>query len=288
MEVEALSEIGLSPGKQGVSGGDPCPFYRDDAPEGPDQSLQGRASGLGPELVCWGRGRAVLTPTLGSVAAVKSHPDLGVNMGDSLPPVLTDHPRELAVLPHPRCPVSSLGWESQSRGLAGNGANVGALLGELPGPVTSTGPTLSPGRPLLRVGQPPGGISGHTDGQGMGMKGRPHGWCGVPTPARPGSCESALGVGKLWGGLPAAQPCPAEGSWGLGSGGRDCRGGQRALRQWDHFYKMEHTCLPPHPGLGERRGRPPHNCCLVGNPQSPHAPARSRRHVCTSRRTSGT
>ena len=65
MEVEALSEIGLSPGKQGVSGGDPCPFYRDAAPEGPDRSLQGRASGLGsprPQLVCRGRGRAVLTP----------------------------------------------------------------------------------------------------------------------------------------------------------------------------------------------------------------------------------
>lgn len=141
--------------------------------------------------------------------------------------------------------MSSLGWESQSRGLAGGGTNVGALLGELPCPVTGTGPTLSPGHPLLRAGQPPGGISGHTDGQGVGMKGRPHGWCGAPTPARPGSSESALGGGRLSGGLPAAQPCPAEGSWGLGSGGRDCRGGRRALRQWDHFYKTEHTCPPP-------------------------------------------
>ena len=226
----------------------------------------------GPSWCAGGGAERSSPPTLRSVAGVKSHPDSGVNMGDSLPPVLTDHPRELAVLPHPRCPVSSLGWESQSRGLAGDGANVGALLGELPGRVTSTGPTLSPGRPLLRAGQPPGGISGHTDGQGMGMKGRPHGWCGVPIPARPGSCESVLGVGRLWGGAPCSPALPSRGQLGPGLWGQGLQGWTEGTQAVGPLLQNG-AHVPAHPpGLGEGRRRPPHNCFLVGNPQSPHIP----------------
>lgn len=181
---------------------------------------------------------------------------MGVNLGGQFAP-RADRPRELAVPQCPHCPMPSLGWEGQSSGLAG----------ELPSLVTSTGPTLSPGRPLLRAGQPPRRISGHTDGQGVGMKGRPDGWYGSPTPTRPGSCQSAFGGGRLSGGTPCSPALPSRGQLRPGLRGQGCRGGWRALRQWDHFYKTEHMCLPPGWVRGEHALL--HACSLVGSPQSP-------------------
>lgn len=124
-----------------------------------------------------------------------------------------------------------------------------------------------PWPPPPQSGAAPRRISGHTDGQGVGMKGHPDGWYGSPTPTRPGSCQSAFGGGRLSGGTPCSPALPSRGQLRPGLWGQGCRGGRRALRQWDHFYKTEHTCLPPGWGRGEHTLL--HACSLVGSPQSP-------------------
>lgn len=186
----------------------------------------------GPGWHAGRRGRAVLTPGPGLSGGVKSHPSLGDDLGDSLPPGLTA-PESWPCSQCPHCPVPSLGWEGQSRGLAGDGTNVRALLGKLPSPVTSAGPTLSPGHPPPQSRAAPRQISGHMDGQGVGMKGRPEGWYGSPTPARPGSCESAFGAGRLSGGTPCSPGLPSRGQLGPRLWGQGLQGwpeGAQALR----------------------------------------------------------
>lgn len=102
MEVEALSTTGLSLGKQGACGGDPCPFYREEACGSRGTRPKSAGQSLGPgvtvaRLACWVEGQSGPHPQPWAQCWGRVTLTWGLVWGDSLPPGLTA--RELAVFP---------------------------------------------------------------------------------------------------------------------------------------------------------------------------------------------
>lgn len=108
---------------------------------------------------------------------------------------------------------------------------------------------------------------------------RPHGWAGgghegpprwlvwVPHPHPPRVLRVCIWRWEAVRGSSCSPALPSRGQLRPRLWGQGCRGGRRTLRQWDHFYETEHTCLPRGWGRGEHAVL--HACSLVGSPQSP-------------------
>lgn len=227
----------------------------------------------GPGWHAGRRGRAVLTPSPGLSGGVKSHPNLGVNLGGQFAP-RADCPRELAVfpvspLPHafPRLggpvPWACRRWDKR-RSPAGQATQPGHQRRAHPEPWP---PTSS------EQGSPQADLRSH-GWAGSGHEGPPRGLVWVPHSCPPRVLRVCVWSGEAVGGdslQPRLAQQRAAGARALGAGAAGVAGGHSGTGTTS-ITQSTRACPPR---VEEGRACPPPHLLPGGKPTGPHTPARS-------------